>query len=112
MMVNAIYEWTDEDVWQFIKDRQIEVNPLYSMGFRRVGCILCPLCSRKEKYKEIELFPTYKQAYINAFQKMLDDERFNNENYKNWKNGEDVFNWWIQEGKDQCEGQMKFDDLE
>lgn len=106
--MSAIYEWSDRDVWDFIKDRGIEVNPLYGMGFRRVGCVLCPLTTKEMKQKEIAMFPTYKQAYIKAFQKLLDNHTFKR-NDRNWKTGEEVFDWWIEADKDQVAGQMELE---
>lgn len=107
--VNAIYEWTDEDVWEFIKDRKIEVNPLYAMGFRRVGCVLCPLATKSEKEKECMLFPQYKKNYIAAFERMIHQEGWR-KNVK-WKTGEEVFDWWIEADKDKIDGQTDIFDF-
>lgn len=107
--VNAIYEWTDEDVWEFIKDRKIEVNPLYAMGFRRVGCVLCPLATKSEKEKECMLFPQYKKNYIAAFERMIHQEGWQ-KNVK-WKTGEEVFDWWIEADKDKIDGQTDIFDF-
>lgn len=111
VVVNAIYEWEDRDIWDFIKDRGIEVNLLYEMGFSRVGCILCPMASKTEKMKQIELFPTYKQAYINAAEKLLKSPAFQKRKDVKWKTGEDVFNWWMELDTDQIEGQINMLDF-
>lgn len=47
------------------------MNPLYEMGFYRVGCIGCPMAG-KQRYREFQIFPTYERAYRHAFAKMLD----------------------------------------
>ena len=103
-VVNPIYEWSDTDIWNYIRDKDIKYNPLYDMGFWRVGCIGCPMASYKIKQKEFNLFPTYKQAYIHAFDKMLETlrKRQNKDGAKReieWANGKEVFDWWIQEDK-------------
>ena len=108
--VNAIYEWTDEEGWGFIKDRQIEVNPLYSMGFRRVGCVLCPLATKEEKKRECAMFPQYKKNYIAAFDRMLQADAYRRNAHK-WKNGEEVFEWWIEADKDKIDGQTDIFDF-
>ena len=38
---NPIVDWTDGDVWDYIRSEHIPVNPLYERGFHRVGCIGC-----------------------------------------------------------------------
>jgi phosphoadenosine phosphosulfate reductase len=41
--VNPIYDWNQQEVWKYVKDNSLPLNPLYSMGYRRVGCWCCPL---------------------------------------------------------------------
>ena len=43
-----IYEWTESDVFDYIESNGILKNPLYEVGFSRVGCFPCVLCNRKE----------------------------------------------------------------
>ena len=52
LVCNPILYWTDDDVWDFIKDRNIKVCDLYSMGFKRVGCVGCPMASKRERERE------------------------------------------------------------
>lgn len=33
--------WTEDDIWEFIRERDIEVAAPYSMGYDRTGCIFC-----------------------------------------------------------------------
>lgn len=82
---------------------------MYDMGYRRVGCIGCPMATYKQKMKEFADFPTYKQHYIRAFDEML--ER-NPKAKKDWKDGEDVFNWWIEKDQHVTKGQMTLADYE
>ena len=95
----------------------IETNPLYQMGFKRVGCIGCPMASYKEKMMEFEMFPTFKRAYIRAFDKMVKNlkEKRKTEGAKrkkiDWNNGQEVFDWWIQADRQECRGQIKLEDI-
>jgi phosphoadenosine phosphosulfate reductase len=91
--LNAIYEWSNEDVWDFIKDRNIEINPLYAMGYYRVGCVMCPLATKKEKLKMCKDFPQYKNNFIKAFDRMIKQEGFRGREDSKWKTGEEVFTW-------------------
>lgn len=88
-LLNPIIDFTDKEVWDIIHSEKIPYCELYDCGFKRLGCIGCPMARNP---KEFERYPKYKEHYISAFQRMID-------NYKNepcsWKNGEDCFNWWI-----------------
>jgi 3'-phosphoadenosine 5'-phosphosulfate sulfotransferase (PAPS reductase)/FAD synthetase len=62
-----IVDWTTEEVFEYIKNKGLEVNPLYQKGFRRVGCMPCVNASKwdliymEDKYKE-RLFKLEKEV--------------------------------------------------
>lgn len=72
-MVNPIVDWTDEDVWNFLNGNGIPHCSLYDEGFTRLGCIGCPLSGSKNMIRDFERWPKYKELYIRAFQKMIDN---------------------------------------
>ena len=90
-VINPIIDWTTEDVWEFIREYNIPYCKLYDEGYKRIGCIGCPMASNQAE--KLERYPKYKQAYINAFQRMLDG--YGKYRKTEWKTGEDVYNWWI-----------------
>lgn len=93
---NPIVDWTDSEVWDFLKFYRVPVNPLYSEGFRRVGCIGCPISGRKGRYEEFRRWPKYKNCYLLAFDWML-AERERRGKATEWTSAEDVFLWWMEE---------------
>jgi 3'-phosphoadenosine 5'-phosphosulfate sulfotransferase (PAPS reductase)/FAD synthetase len=46
---NPIIDWKDPDIWDFYWHECKHHNPLYQMGYTRVGCIGCPLAGKKER---------------------------------------------------------------
>lgn len=109
ILVNPIYEWSDSDIWDYIHGNNVEYNELYDMGYKRVGCILCPLARKSEKLRDIFTFPEYKERYIKAFDKMLEARKTSGKtsHYGEWQDGEGVFRWWIEDTT--IPGQMVFD---
>ena len=105
---NPIVDWTDRDVWEYIRSERLPMNPLYEMGFFRVGCIGCPMAG-KARWKEFSLFPTYRRAYTRAFEKMLRAIHEGGGTTK-WRNAEEVFSWWMEDF--QVEGQIRLTDFE
>lgn len=92
-MLNPIIDWTDEDVWEFLRHYGCEANPLYKCGKNRVGCIGCPMQSGRKRVAEFDRFPRYKNLYVRTFDRML--KTHPNKKYRySWKNGFDVFDWW------------------
>lgn len=39
--LNPILIWYEREVWQYLALNRIEVNPLYSLGYRSLGCAPC-----------------------------------------------------------------------
>ncbi|EIC95487.1 phosphoadenosine phosphosulfate reductase family protein [Lachnoanaerobaculum saburreum F0468] len=109
ILVNPIYDWTDAEIWEYIHENNIAYNELYDMGYSRVGCILCPLANKREKQRDILIFPAYKERYIKAFGKMLKTRKAagKDDPYGEWTDGEGVFRWWIEDKT--IKGQMEFD---
>jgi phosphoadenosine phosphosulfate reductase len=91
---NPVIAWSEKDVFDYLQDDQI--NPLYSEGFKRVGCIGCPMAGRTRS-TEFARYPAFKRAYTRAFDKML-IERSKRGKDVSWQNGEEVMHWWIQDG--------------
>ena len=97
VLINPIYDWTDDDVWEFLKHYGCKSNPLYECGFKRIGCIGCPMAD-KHRYVEFNRYPKYKLNYIRAFDRMLKVREEKGLTSKvNWQSGEDVFKWWMGE---------------
>lgn len=78
-----ILEWTDEDVAEFIKERNIKCHPLYYRGgqfdvTKRLGCMGCPLASRKKRIQFFKEKPKWLKAWIRAGQKRYKSEAYQN----------------------------------
>lgn len=96
IVINSIIDWSDRDVWDYLRECKCESNPLYQCGFNRIGCIGCPMADKK-RYFEFNRYPKYKELYIKAFDRMIQQapERYS------WKNGHECFEWWMGEDPNQ-----------
>ena len=76
-----ILEWTDQDVEEFIKERDIKCHPIYYRGgqfdvTKRLGCVGCPLQSRKKRIQEFKDNPKFLKAWIRAGQKYFLSDKY------------------------------------
>lgn len=95
-MINPIVDWTDTDVWDFLHHYGCESNPLYQCGFKRIGCIGCPLGGGKSMKREFGRYPKYRSLYVRAFDRMLEARKERGlSNTIDWYSGEDVMRWWV-----------------
>ena len=97
-VVNPIVDWKTDDVLGYIESEHICMNPLYSCGFSRVGCIGCPMAGKAGREDEFAMFPKFKAAYIRAFDAMLITRIERGMEAYSWQSGVDVFHWWMEDG--------------
>jgi len=69
-LLNPIVDWSDADVWEFIKSEDIPYCRLYDEGWRRIGCILCPFT--RSWQAEADRWPGMFRAWQRAFQALWD----------------------------------------
>lgn len=93
--IHPIVDWTDRDVWQFLRDAKTEMNPCYSMGFKRVGCVGCPMAG-KNRYEEFRQWPKFENLYRKAFGRMVEARRAIGKDGP-WRDADEVFRWWMED---------------
>ena len=72
ILLSPILNWADADVWNFLNGYGIEHCSLYDEGYKRIGCILCPMPSRKSKIRDIKAFPHVKKKWESTIEKLID----------------------------------------
>lgn len=94
-LVNPIIDWTDSDVWEFIRAYNIPYCKLYDDGYKRLGCIGCPMNPESARV-ELDRYPKYKQNYLKAFARMLEERKKKGLKINaEWSTPEKVMEWWL-----------------
>jgi phosphoadenosine phosphosulfate reductase len=101
MFLNPIVDWSEDEVWEYIHKYNIPYPCLYDEGYKRIGCILCPLQNIKGKERDKERYPKYYNAYLLAIKRMLKKREEIGKPFRNGKTPEEVMNWWIYGNKKQ-----------
>lgn len=105
-MCNPIYHFTGSDIWEYVERFDVPMNPLYAKGFKRVGCVGCPLAGAKNMIRDFESFPQYKKNYIKAFERRIAKQKKEGKKCP-WENGEEAMRWWLGENPKQ----VRFEDI-
>lgn len=96
-IVNPLAYWTDEYLWGYIRSEHIEINPLYSRGFHRVGCVGCPLAG-KARVMGFEYYPKFRARFIKLADDILKKCAVEGKTNKyGFRNGQEYFDWWLYE---------------
>jgi phosphoadenosine phosphosulfate reductase len=97
-----ILNWSYENVWAFIKKYELPYCELYDNGYKRLGCVGCPMTNKRKK--EFEKFPGYEKQWKRAgkiyFDKMKNKYNETQDDnmskiYKLFDNFEDYWHWYI-----------------
>lgn len=88
VMVSPLLEWTEADVWQFLKDNGAPINPLYQTK-RRVGCRFCPFAPQKELLAIPTEAPLLYRALLRHLQVYLDKHQ------NKFDDAADCWRWWV-----------------
>lgn len=94
-MLHPIIDWSDADVWAFIRQESVPYCSLYDEGFDRLGCILCPNeCNPNRIQAQMDRWPQFVRAYVNTFDKLVLLRR--KAGLKcTWADGQEMLDWWI-----------------
>lgn len=68
IQLKPIIDWTDMDVWDYIKRHNLPVNPEYNAQ-KRVGCMMCPKANFTSNYIWLMKYPKLIDAFILAREK-------------------------------------------
>ena len=71
--LHPIIDWTDEDVWEYIRTNELRYCKLYDEGFKRLGCVLCPMARNEKEYDRWpKIVEAWKRAIYKVWQKRKD----------------------------------------
>lgn len=94
-LLNPIIDWTERDVWEYIHTYKLPYCSLYDKGYKRLGCIMCPMSGTKQMLKQTQDYPGYYKAYLHAFERMLQARQEDGLATDKWETAQDVMDWWI-----------------
>lgn len=93
IVINPIIEWTEQDVWYFLNNVvKVEHCELYDKGWKRIGCLFCPMASNKELVRMEKEYPKYKAMLIRTISRLRKNGYMNK--YSDLTD-EEVFRWWV-----------------
>lgn len=100
IMCPIVY-WTQANIWEFIHLYNMPYCSLYDEGYKRLGCVGCPLAGPKGQKRDFARYPTYEKLWKRSFQNYWN--RYKGTLRKNglpraiekFDSVEDYWNWWV-----------------
>lgn len=90
--LHPIIDWSYNDVWEYIRLRNLPYCSLYDEGYKRIGCIMCPQSGIAQKLKDAKRWPRNVRQMKKAMTIILQQHP-----EYTWRNADEYFDWWINE---------------
>jgi phosphoadenosine phosphosulfate reductase len=101
--LHPIIDWSVDEVWQYIHQNKMPYCSLYDEGFKRIGCVLCPMETPRQTQIELERFPKIARAWRLALE---DYYNLGRESVHRWSSAEEMWQWWLsRKGQSKNDGQ-------
>lgn len=71
IIINPIIDWTESDVWEFLNNvMEVPHCELYDPPYnrKRIGCIMCPMSSRKMLLQDVNDYPHIKHKWLKTIE--------------------------------------------
>jgi phosphoadenosine phosphosulfate reductase len=98
--VRPIMEFSNSDIWQYMRENHLPCCELYDQGFERLGCIMCPL-GKNPEYEALR-FPKIDTLWRRACDHLVEAEKSRGYLGKKgkplkyqFKTGEEKRQWWV-----------------
>lgn len=89
--LHAIIDWSEQDVWDYIHERKLPYCSLYDEGFKRLGCVLCPMTSAAQTKRDMERWPKLADAWKRAAYRYYEHSA----GAQKFGSPEAYWQWWI-----------------
>lgn len=92
IIVSPIIHWSERDVWEFL-NKVVKVSHcvLYDQGYRRIGCICCPMSPKRQKLRELDRWPHVYRNWLKVIGWLMENDYVSYD----FKSPEFGLRWWI-----------------
>lgn len=97
--LNIVFDWTEYDIWEYIRTYNVKYCDLYDKGRRRLGCLFCPFGTQAQMDEDLANYPEIAENIIIACQLAIDRRYERTGQRGKYPTGEAMFKWWINHDK-------------
>ena len=89
-----IIDWSDDEVWEYIRERNLQYCSLYDEGFKRLGCVCCPLTPDKMR-ADAERWPKVAAIWRKGAEKRWQYITERDGASDRYPTVDALWNWWL-----------------
>lgn len=110
--LNPLAYWSDAFIWDYSRDAHLEQSALYDEGFKRLGCIGCPMARERGRRQEFARWPSFEKIWFSSFERTFALRQQLGLEVR-YPSARDWFEWWLTDkGQEQMisEDQLSLED--
>ncbi len=88
--IHPVIDWSESEVWEYIHSRALSYCSLYDEGFKRIGCVLCPMTRDTER--QIQRWPKIAEAWRRASARHYNKGRPSSMRFASV---DEFWHWWL-----------------
>ena len=96
--LHLVFDWSTEDIWEYIRARNLPYCKLYDEGLKRIGCVFCPFARTADNLANVKRYPQFVRYFVTACDRAIKNRLAKGKDSK-YKTGQEMFDAWIQGGK-------------
>jgi len=89
LFLNIIIDWTTAEVWEYIRERKLRYCSLYDEGWKRIGCVLCPMI--RDVDRQMRRWP----AIAKIWERAIKDTWKPGPRKSSFRSPEEYWQWWL-----------------
>ena len=93
--IQPIFDWSDTEVWSFIRSQGLPYCELYDQGWTRIGCAVCPFVRGDEIERARAHWPWMFDLLRTACHKLWERKAGNPVYDTRWASADDMLAWWL-----------------
>ena len=94
-IANPLYRWTDAELWEFLEGENVKTCALYKEGFKRLGCVGCPMS--RDKRRHFTRWPGHERNWRRAartYWARAIARKSTGKTYRVFSDADEWFDWW------------------
>lgn len=91
-----IVDWTGDEVWEYINAHNLPYCGLYDEGYERLGCVMCPLTTGKQRRRDAERWPKIARNWKSAARRFFEKKQASDRPLEG--DFEGFWRWWLNQG--------------
>ncbi len=90
--VHPIIAWSEDEVWEYIRENDLPYCKLYDQGWKRIGCVICPF--NRGITRDLERYPGYRKLLERSFEKLY-ARIGDGPTAGRWRSWQEMLEWWL-----------------